>query len=187
MPQPTAWAVLSGHLEAANYTLRPSHALLGQRIGIWGEPLDPAWWLIELDGVKLPRDGQALSPHCQRQGWLGTAELVGYVLKQAGKVTGTERGDGETTALRTRKGVHGPVAWILRRPKWDDETKGAKRIRAHLWETSAYRTSVLEYAKLHGVSGFADHHQQILIEMGYRAPQKEPAECPSASRIESTS
>lgn len=186
IPQPTAWAVLSGHLEAVNYTLRPPEALLGQRVGIWGEALDEAWWVVEGWGVKLPRSPQGgLEGRCKATGWLGTAELVGYLLKAGGKVTGQQRGDGETTQLRTRKGVVGPVAWILRKPRWGEQAE-AKRIRPDVWETREYRERILCYAEQHGLAGLADHHREIAFQMGYRVPQKETAECPSESRIEPT-
>lgn len=188
VPQPTAWAVLSGHLEAVNYTLRPPDALLGKRVGIWGESLDEWWWLVEGWGVKLPRSpGGGLEARCKATGWLGTAELVGYLLKGGGKILGQQRGDGETTALRTRKGVVGPVAWILRRPRWAEVAPGAKRLKADVWETREYRERILCYAQEHGLAGFSPHDREIAFQMGYRVPQKETTTCPSESRLEPSS
>jgi len=171
VPQPTAWAVLSGKLEAVNYTLRPPESLLGKRVGVWGEALDPAWWVLEGWGFQLPREAGGLGENARATGWLGTVELVGWLFKPGAKVEAQGRGDGKTTAISTRKGVVGPVAWILRKPKWGEEWPGAKRIRPNAWETQDYRQRVLCYAQKHGHAGLSDHHHQILIEMGY-APEK---------------
>jgi hypothetical protein len=172
LPQPWAWAILSGELEVANTDLCPPHSLLGKRIGIVGGELWEAWWLLEGLGVKLPRDGLRLSLRCQAQGWLGTAELVGYLRLGPGrKVLGQER-PGDDTPFRTRKGVLGPVAWILRRPQLDGATGSVRTIRAFWEDSKGCREALVCYADSHGTEGLSPWHRETLLKMGY-APRKE--------------
>lgn len=174
LPQPWAWALIAGEIEVANCDYPPPPSLLGKRIGIVGGPLWECWWLLEGLGIGLRRQAdRTLAPICYQRGWLGTAELVGYLEVAPGrKVTGQVR-PGDETPFRTRKGVLGPMSWILRRPKVGDGVSGARTLRAFWEESSAYREHLSCYATSAGRAGLSSQHLETLAKMGTGVPLKE--------------
>ncbi len=172
LPQPWAWALLAGELEVANCDYPPQPSLLGTRIGIVGGPLWEAWWLLEGLGIRLRReDGEPAALH-RATGWLGTVELVGYLRSGPGKKILEQVRPGDETPFRTRKGLLGPVGWILRKPKLGEAVAGARTIRAHWEDSKAYREQLTCYADQHGCAQLSGWHQETLAKMGYRAPVK---------------
>lgn len=173
LPQPWAWALLAGEIEVANCDYPPQPSLLGTRIGILGGPLWEAWGLLEGLGIGLRReDGEPAALH-RAQGWLGTAELVGYLRTAPGRKVIEQVRPGADTPFRTRKGLLGPVGWILRRPKLGGAVSGARTIRAHWEDSRAYREALVCYADQHGCSELGSWHLETLQKLGYRAPVKE--------------
>lgn len=172
LPQPWAWALVTGELELANCDYPPQPSLLGTRIGIVGGECWGAWGLLEGFGVRLRREHGGLAAACRATGWLGTVELIGYLRTAPNRKIIEQVRPGDDTPFRTRKGLIGPVGWILRRPKQGEEVRGARTIRAHWEESKAYREQLVCYADRYGCKELSSHHHETLQKMGYRAPLK---------------